>query len=81
LHIIIKLHVNIVPPYVTTPVQSQVTLRKIITGEFSRKTGSSSAVVFPGEVFVHSSVIASILSIDRSLNTKHYLISLKTLTD
>jgi hypothetical protein len=72
LHVIIKL--NTVPPYVTTQFNYK-SLCKISTVECSRETGSSIALVFPGEVFIHSSVIASILSNDRSLkktNTVHY---------
>jgi len=64
LHIIIKPNLNTVPHYVTTPVQLQVTVRKITIGGFSGKGGSSSALVFPGEMFVHSSFIVSILSVD-----------------
>ena len=69
------------PLYVTTPVQSQFNLYKIRTVQFIRKTDSSSALVFPGEVLVYSSVIVFNLSIDRSLNNKHSVITMQTPID
>jgi len=77
LHIIIKIELNIVPLYVPTPVQSQVNLYKVITVQCTRKRDSSSALFFPGEVLVYSSVIVLILSIDRSLNNKHSVITMQ----
>ena len=81
LHIIIKLTLNTVPRYVTTPVQLQVTLCKTSVVQCSRKTGSCSALVFLSEVFVHTSVTASNLSIGTPLNNKYRLVLLQTLID
>ena len=69
------------PLYVTTPVQSQFHLYEIRTVQCIRKTDSSSALVFPGEVLVYSSVIVLILSIDRSLNNKNTVITMQTPID
>jgi len=66
LPIIIKLNLNIVPPYVNTLVHSQDILCDISAVQCSRKTGSSSALFFRGEMFVHTIVIASILSTVRA---------------
>jgi hypothetical protein len=65
--IIIKLNTKIMPSCVITRGFSNSIASHSVqdySGECSRKTGSSSALVFPGEVFVHSSVTEFILSVD-----------------
>ena len=64
--------------HVVFRVQSQVILCKI-SGECSRKTVSSSALFFLGEVFVHSSIGEWILSVDTFVKYYHILLSSQTL--
>ena len=52
LHIMIKIDLDVVPPYVTTLVQIQVTQCKISIVQCSGKSGSSRALFFPCEMFV-----------------------------
>jgi hypothetical protein len=75
-HLHIKL--TLTPCHLTSPqVFSCKSLCKISVGEFSKATGSSSGLFFAGEVFVQSSVNAYSVSVDRSLDNKHSLTSLR----